>query len=100
MPDVPPSLVGTWEKRASPPCADRFPPILVIDEHGLYSGRPSHPGTFMLWDDGTMRLHGTQHLAISTATDAIITYEFVIEDDVVTFTSPEGCVFSYRRMPK
>jgi hypothetical protein len=98
MPEIPPSLVGKWKKLEGPACAASYPPMLQIEASGLYSGR--NPGThnFMLWDDGTVRLHEPDKLAVSTANDAILIYDFAIDGDVVTFTSADGCVFRYRRM--
>ncbi|HEY5870091.1 MAG TPA: hypothetical protein VI542_31745 [Candidatus Tectomicrobia bacterium] len=98
MPEQMPQLVGHWEKITHSACSDVYPDRMQFQEGELYSGQKDHPGTFTQWDVGTYEIAGPMHIKISTANDAIITYEFSVSDGVVTFIDPDGCEFKYRRV--
>jgi hypothetical protein len=91
-------LVGTWEKFTPQiSCSDVYPDTINFQENGLYFGRKDPPGTFTQWDVGTWEVVDSKKVKLSTANDAVITYEFAISHDVLTFVDPEACRFQYRR---
>lgn len=90
-------LVGNWEKFTSSMCSQIYPDTIHFQEGRLYFGQKDPPGTFTQWDVGTYEVIGHKQINISTANDAIITYEFSISDDILTFIDLEGCEFNYRR---
>jgi len=90
-------FVGTWRKADSPACAALYPAVLRLEANGLYRGFPEPPAQFATWDVGTWQPTDASHLAISTANDAVIKYEFSLAGDTLTFVDTQGCRFSYRR---
>lgn len=90
-------LAGTWLKIDSAPCAATYPAHLRLDPNGLYFGSTEPPGEFTLWDSGTWTLTAPGKLALSTATDAVVSYGYSNDDQVLTFTDASGCRFGYRR---
>lgn len=90
-------LAGTWEKTTQSPCSQAYPDRITFQEKGLYTGEKDPPGTFSTWDVGKYTLIDAQRVKISTASDEIVTYEFSISGDVVTFIDPDGCKFGFRR---
>lgn len=91
-------LLGRWEKLPHPLCAHRYPDMLQFQEGGLYVGRSDPPGTFTLWDAGTFELVDPHHIRLSTANDALITYDVSWQQDRLSFVDAEGCAFAYRKM--
>jgi hypothetical protein len=98
MPTQIPQLVGNWAKITSSTCSQVYPDTLQFQEAGLYAGQMHSPGTFTLWDVGTFEVIDPEQIKVSTANDAIITYEFSISNDILTFKDPDGCEFNYRRV--
>ena len=98
MPEQRSELVGNWEKITRSACSQVYPDRIQFQEGKLYSGQKDPPGTFTQWDVGTYEVVGPKQIKISTANDAIITYEFSISNDVLTFEDPSGCEFKYRRV--
>ena len=90
-------LVGTWRKITVSRCSRVYPDDLRFDGNGLLFGRQETAGAFALWDAGTFEVAGPGTIRISTANDAVVAYAAVLRDDVLTFTDPDGCEFSYRR---
>lgn len=98
MPTQTPPLVGNWEKITDSPCSQTYPDTLEFRERGLYAGHQQAPGAFTLWDAGTFQVAEPGQIRISTANDAIISYQFSLVDDELTFTDPGGCEYKYRRV--
>ena len=69
-------LVGEWRKVAAAPCAALYPASLRLESNGLYRGFTDPPGGFATWDVGTWQPQGADHVAISTANDAVIPYAY------------------------
>jgi hypothetical protein len=93
-----PQLSGNWEKIAGSQCSQIYPDRIEFQERGLYFGHKDPPGTFTWWDVGTYEIVSPTQVKISTANDAIITYDFSIVDDVLTFVDPDKCEFKYRKV--
>lgn len=91
------TLRGEWDKITSSPCSEPYPDRLVFKEHGRYVGQKDAPGVFTTWDVGGFELIGDKRIKISTASDAVVTYEFSATGDVVTFVDPQKCEIKYRR---
>jgi hypothetical protein len=98
MPTQTPQLVGNWAKITSSSCSQVYPDTIHFQEAGLYVGQMDSPGTFTFWDVGTFEVIDSEQINVSTANDAIVTYEFSISNDVLTFKDPDGCEFNYRRV--
>lgn len=90
-------LVGKWEKTTRSACSQMYPDHIEFQERGLYYGQKEPQGTFTQWDVGTYEIVDPTHVKISTANDAIISYEFSISNDVLKFEDLDGCEFKYRR---
>ena len=97
MPTQPSPLAGNWTRITQSECAQIYPDSIDFQPGRLYFSQQEQPGTFTLWDVGTYEVVDPQHVQISTANDALITYRFSIQEDVLTFTDPQDCEFSYRR---
>ena len=91
-------LAGTWRKLTASPCSERYPDRLHLQASGQYIGSNDDPGKFALWDAGTVDVVGAKEIRLSTANDAIVTYDFSLAADVLRFVDPDGCKFSYRRV--
>ncbi|MBV9931981.1 MAG: hypothetical protein JO013_13700 [Alphaproteobacteria bacterium] len=90
-------LVGTWEKRAGPACAARYPRTLSLLPGGHYRGQADAPGEYTHWDVGTWRVVGPGELAVSTANDAVRRYGFRLDGDRLLVRDEQGCEFAYDR---
>jgi hypothetical protein len=91
-------LVGVWRKSGGGACADGYAAHLRFEPNGLYFGNTDPPGAFTWWDGGTWQVTAPGRLAMSTANDAVVTYDYAVEGDALRFTDPAGCQFSYRRL--
>ena len=98
MPTPTPRLVGSWEQTTPSECSQLYPDTIEFQENGIYTGHKEPPGTFTLWDAGEYEITGLGKVSISLANDAVVTYEFTIEDDVLSFVDADGCEFSYQRL--
>lgn len=90
-------LVGSWRRLGAPPCAAQYPALLHLEADGRYRGSTDPPGGFARWDVGTWELVEQGRVAISTANDAVIRYDYALDGDALVFTDPEHCRFGYRR---
>lgn len=68
-----------------------------IRDGGLYFGHKDPAGTFTQWDAGTWEMAGSNQIKLSTANDAVISYEWSLSGDLLTFKDAEGCEFQYRK---
>lgn len=93
-----PQLVGNWEKITRSTCSQVYPDTVQFQENGLYFGQKDPPGTFTQWDVGTFEVVDPKQIRISTANDAIVTYEFSLLNDVLTFIDPDGCEYNYHKV--
>lgn len=91
-------LVGRWEKLTDSPCSRVYPNFLEFRIEGLYSGTGMETGDSPGWDIGTWQIVSPTQVKISTVNDAIITYEFSLSGNILTFVDPGKCRFRYRRM--
>ena len=98
MPKKRPDLTGIWEKIDVFPTGLPYPDRIVFQENGLYFGQKEPPGTYTEWDVGKFEVEGETRVRLSTANDAIITYEFSLEGDVLTFVDAEQHQLKYRRV--
>jgi hypothetical protein len=98
MPEKMLHLVGHWEKVTDSPCSRVYPKHLEFLEKGLYFGMGMEPGNAPGWDTGTWAIVSHTQVKISTVHDAIITYEFSLVEDILTFVDLDKCEFQYRRM--
>lgn len=96
--EVMPQLTGNWEKLTCSTCSKVYPKVIEFRENGLYSGVDAEPGDAPGWDVGTWEIIGSTAVKISTMNDAMITYKFSLEDDILTFVDEDKCEFQYRRM--
>jgi len=91
-------FIGTWEKITDLLCSQVYPTLIEFHKNGLYSGTGAQPGRSPGWDIGTWNIVSPNQVKISTAHDAIITYEFSFSDDILTFVDPDGCEFKYQKV--
>jgi hypothetical protein len=91
------ALVGMWQKVTATPCAEKYPDDLEFHERGTYFGKKG-PGDFTWWDVGSYEVLAEDHVKISTATDAVIPYEFLLSGNTLTFVDQDQCQFSYHRV--
>jgi hypothetical protein len=100
MPEKMSQLVGHWEKLTDSPCSRVYPKLLEFRAEGLYSGTGIEPGNAPGWDIGTWQIAGPTQVKISTVNDAVITYEFSLSGDILTFVDLDKCEFRYRRVDR
>lgn len=92
-------LKGVWHKMSRSQCSEQYPDRLDIREGGLYFGQKDPAGSFTQWDAGTWEVAGPEQVKLSTANDAVLTYNFLLAGDLLTFIDPQGCEIQYRRQP-
>jgi len=90
-------LVGVWQKIHGGECATGYAAHMRFEPNGLYFGTTDPLGAFTWWDGGTWQVPAPGRLALSTANDAVVTYDYAIDGDTLAITDPTGCHFSYRR---
>jgi hypothetical protein len=90
-------LIGSWRKVDTPECAEGYPEFVTFYV-GTYRGTPGDRQGFIWWDAGTYRLEDGKRIVLSVATDALVSYDVRHEGDVLEFTDPDGCRFSYQRI--
>lgn len=90
-------LVGAWRKVGSEACALGYAALLRVDANGLYFGESGQPGQFTWWDGGTWEVRAPGKLALAIANDAVVTYDYALDGDLLTITDAQGCRFRYRR---
>ena len=93
-----PELVGNWRKLDAPACAEKYPDSLTFSP-GTYRGARGPAQGFVWWDAGIYRVEEQNRLLLSVATDELVTYEIHIKGDTFTVVDPDGCRFSYQRVP-
>lgn len=57
-----------------------------MEANGLYFGESEQPGQFTWWDGGTWEVHVPGKLALAIANDAIVTYDYGLDGDLLTIT--------------
>jgi hypothetical protein len=90
-------LKGSWEKIADSACSQMYPAFIEFRGSGLYSAKGTGLGNFPSWDAGTWEIISLSRIKISTNNDAVIEYNFSVKGDILTFTDPQKCRFSYRK---
>ncbi len=98
MQNMKPQLFGYWERQTDLPCSRVYPKLIEFREEGMYLGTGTESGEAPGWDSGTWQLISSTQIRISTLNDAIITYQFSLQDDRLRFVDPDGCEFEYSRM--
>ena len=91
-------LVGNWEKLSRSKCSQIYPDKIQFQETGLYFGQMEKHGMFSQWDVGSFEVVSSNKIKISIANDAIITYEFSIQKDILTFIDQDGCEYKYCKL--
>lgn len=91
-------LTGNWIKVTEKECSEKYPHTLRFDHNGIYYGEASsnaarHP----VWDVGTYEVNANS-IRMSTANDAIIDYEAIIEKSKLVFKDVDGCKVEYKRV--
>lgn len=90
-------IIGTWKKESLSKCSESYPDRIEFREGGLYFTQ-NFPERFSIWDVGTYRVTGPNAVKISLANDAIVSYEFSLAEDFITFLDAKKCEFKYRRI--
>ena len=98
MPSKNQQFQGTWIKTSVSPGNDIYPDRIVFKKNGLYFGNKERPDTFTCWDVGTYEVVSENQVRLSTATDALITYQFTMSGDNLRFVDPQGRELDYRRV--
>lgn len=89
-------LLGKWAKITAAACAQKYPGTIAFKPNGLYQAEAEpdaavHP----VWDVGTFTVkQGT--VALSTATDAVIAYSFLIKGNTLIIKDGEGCEIRFQ----
>jgi hypothetical protein len=92
------ALLGQWTRHSGGPCAAGYAAHLRFDANGLYFGSTEPPGGFTWWDGGTWRITGAGRISLSTANDAVISYGYTLDGDLLWFSDDKDCRFSFRRV--
>lgn len=89
---------GEWTRLPGAPCAAAYPDRIHFREGGLYVGSREPEGSYTEWDAGTWKVVAPGRVDISTANDAIRSYDYSVDGGgVLSFRDANGCEFSYRR---
>jgi hypothetical protein len=92
------SLVGTWQKATTATCSQPYPDKLELLSDQRYRGQPSPGQEFTLWDVGEYQVISDREIKISTANDAMPTYQYMLNGDRLTFLDSNSCEFDYQRL--
>lgn len=92
------AFVGHWERITHTACSQAYPMQLEFRANGLYLGTGAQLSVGPGWDRGTYEIVNPTQVRISTANDAILTYQFSMADNTLTFVAPDGCDFQYRKV--
>jgi hypothetical protein len=84
------SMVGTWDKVQSPPCADLYPERLILLDDGTYVGG------LLLWNGGKYDLVDDKRIKLETRTGPGL-YEFELSGSRLTFKTDWGCSVKYAK---
>ena len=90
-------IIGTWKKESISKCSESYPDRIEFQKGGLFYTQ-NLSERFTIWDVGTYRVTDPKAVKISLANDAIVSYEFSIAEDLLTFFDAEKCEFKYRRI--
>ncbi|MCU0527718.1 MAG: hypothetical protein MUF72_23215 [Elainella sp. Prado103] len=93
------SFVGTWQKVTIDECSRLYPDILQFTADQLYSSQAAPDQEFTLWDVGEYKVVSDREVKISAANDALLTYQYSLVDDRLTFQDANHCEFQYRKLP-
>lgn len=91
-------VIGNWQKVTQSTCSSSYPDHLEFQASGLYFTQKASSSIYTRWDTGSYEIVNPQHIKISTANDAVISYQFSIAENVITFVDPQGCEFQYRKL--
>jgi hypothetical protein len=94
-----PQLIGVWQKVSTSDCSSLYPSTLQFSSEQAYSGQPAPGQEFTLWDVGEYKVISDREIRISTANDAMPTYQYSLAGDILTFHDAENCEFQYRKVP-
>lgn len=97
MPGNNQKLQGTWLRGTVSQGSDDYPDRIEFKEKGLYFGKKKEPNTFTCWDVGTYEVVSDNEVRISTANDAVITYQFTMSGDTLRFVDAQGQALEYCR---
>lgn len=98
MPRQTAQLAGSWAKITDSACSRMYPAAVEFQRDGSYVAQNSPSAGFLIWDVGAYAPDGTTHVRISLANDAVISYQYAIANNILTFIDPDGCKFQYRRV--
>src|SRR5215218_2433694 len=91
------NILGNWTKLKGSNCSEKYPDRIEFKKNGIYQGEASDEATMHpVWDAGTFELKGNA-ISISTSNDAVINYAIVMDNEIVSFNDPDGCVIKYKR---
>lgn len=93
---VNPKLVGQWKKTSSAECDQPYPAQIEFFERPRFMGKKGPGQGFILWDAGDYKILSADQVQIQIATDELVTYQFSIDNGVLTFRDQAGCEFEYR----
>lgn len=92
------TLIGHWERITNSHCSQAYPTQVEFRENGLYLGTGAQLSIAPGWDQGTYEVTSPTQVRISTAHDAVLTYQFSIVNHTLLFVAPDGCEFQYRKV--
>jgi hypothetical protein len=96
----PRALHGRWRRVSTDECAAQYPVDLSIGPGSRYAGTRAADQGMVVWDAGTARMPDATTLAMSTASDEVVSYRLAVDGaDRFTVTDPEGCAVTYERVP-
>jgi len=94
----PQALQGRWRRVSTDECAGRYPVDLSIGPGSRYVGTRAADQGMVVWDAGTARMPDAGTLAMSTASDEVVSYRLAVEGaDRFTVIDPDGCRVTYER---
>lgn len=90
-------LTGSWQKISTNDCSQLYPSTLQFVTDQAYSGQPAPGQEFTLWDVGEYSIISDREIKISTANDAMPTYQYSLSGDILMFLDAKNCEFKYRK---
>ena len=92
-------IIGTWKKTSKNDCGGKYPATIEFKQNGLYQAEAAENATIHpVWDTGTYKIVKTK-INISTSNDAIVAYEFTLQEKALFIKDPEGCSIKFQRVP-
>ncbi|MCX8031143.1 MAG: hypothetical protein N3A59_06155 [Thermodesulfovibrionales bacterium] len=91
-------FLGLWKKQTDLPCSQIYPIFIEFHSNGLHYSTGAKVGLLSACDTGSWEIINSRQIKISTISDTILAYKYLLSDDEFTFIDSQGCEFLYQKV--